>query len=243
MSLDADEQAIYEWQLWIDGFGSAAQERLKASTAFVSRIGGVGGTLALYLAAAGVGRLILAHAGSPKPSDFNRQILMTQGDESLRVDQTSRRLRALNPRLVVDTFAENVSAENASRLIAGADVVASCAPRFEERLALNAAAVRAGVPLVDAAMYETELQLVVVRPGVTPCLACLAPEPPAHWRREFPVLGAVAGTVGCLGAMEAIKLLARFGSPLEGMLVADLAVPAFRTVRPARNPACPVCAG
>jgi len=77
MELTGEERAIYEWQIWVDGLGPSGQERLKASTALVTRVGGLGGPLAQSLAAAGIGKLILAHAGNTKPSDLNRQILQT----------------------------------------------------------------------------------------------------------------------------------------------------------------------
>jgi molybdopterin-synthase adenylyltransferase len=93
-------------------------------------------------------------------------------------------------------------------------------------------------------MFDMDAQLVTVLPGRTACLACLYRTPNAAWKREFPVLGAVAGTIGCLGALEIIKILAGFGEPLTNrMLLADLAWLDFRKVEVRRDPACPVCAG
>jgi molybdopterin-synthase adenylyltransferase len=237
------ERAVYEWQLWVDGFGEAGQERLKGASVLVSRCGGVGGVVAYQLAAAGVGRLVLAHAGALRPDDLNRQLLMSYAEIGRpRVEQAARRLRELNPFIEVEPVAENVSEENAGRLVGRADLVVSCAPLFSERLLLNRAAVAQGKPLVDCAMYELEAQLTTVVPGRTPCLACLYPEEPPQWRRRFPVFGAVAGTVGCLGAMEAIKVLAGLGEPLLGkLLVCDLRDMTFRKVTLARRPGCPVC--
>ncbi len=241
--LTDEERAIYQWQMWTSHFGEAGQEKLKAATVFVSRIGGVGGTVALHLAAAGVGRLILAHAGNLRPSDLNRQLLMSHaGLGQPRTEQAVRKLKELNPRLQVDAIGENVSAENVRRLIGNADVVASCAPLFEERLAMNAAAVGLGIPLVDCAMFEMEMQLLVVRPGQTACLGCLYPAPPAAWKREFPVFSAVAGTVASLGALEVIKLLTGVGESLDHqMLLGDLASMAFRKIHLKRDPSCGVC--
>ena len=108
---------------------------------------------------------------------------------------------------------------------------------------MNREAVRLKRPLVDCAMYELEAQLTMVLPGRSPCLACLYPEPPHAWKRQFPVFGAVAGVVGALGAMEIVKCLAGFGDLLAGrMLIADLRDLSFRTVKLRRDPACPVCA-
>ncbi len=245
LPLSDDERAAYEWQLWVPGFGEEGQRRLKASSVLVSRCGGVGGAVAQMLAVAGVGRLVLAHAGNIRPNDLNRQVLMTHaGIGTPRMDIAPVRLRDLNPRLVVEAVAENVTDDNAAYLVAGVDLVVSCAPLFEERLAMNRAAVRLNKPLIDCAMYEMEVQLMAVRPGETACLECLYPETPPGWRREFPVFGAVAGAVGSMGAMEAIKTLAGIGEPLAGrMLIGDLGTMEFRRVAVRRRAGCAACGG
>jgi molybdopterin/thiamine biosynthesis adenylyltransferase len=242
-SLSDLERQVYEWQIWVAGFGEEGQRRLKSASVLISRCGGVGGAVALELAAAGVGKLILAHAGNLKPSDLNRQILMTHDWLGRpRVECAAQRLHALNPRLEVVAVAENISETNVARLVGQADLVADCAPRFEERFLMNREAVFQGKPMVECAVYELEAHLTSIVPGATPCLACLWPEPPTDWKREFPIFGAVAGTVGCLAAMEAIKLLTGLGEPLRNrLLTCDLRTVSFRTVRTARRPGCPVC--
>jgi len=140
--------------------------------------------------------------------------------------------------------AENVSEANAGALVAGVDVVVDCAPLFAERFAMNAEAVRQRKPLVDSAMFELEARLTTILPGRTPCLACLHPADPPAWKRRFPVFGAVAGMIGSLAAMEAIKVIAGLGEVLAGrLLTCDLRDMSFRTLPIARDPACPVCAG
>jgi len=209
----------------------------------VSRCGGVGGMVAYQLAAAGVGKLILAHAGNVRPNDLNRQLLMSYaGLGSPRMDVAPARLRELNPFVEIEAHAVNVSDDNVERLVGQADLVMSCAPLFDERLLLNREAVRQGRPLVDCAMYELEAQLTTVLPGQSPCLACLYPEAPPVWRRQFPVFGAVSGAIACLGAMEAIKVLSGLGEPLAGrMLLCDLRDMSFRKVSIHRRADCPVC--
>jgi molybdopterin/thiamine biosynthesis adenylyltransferase len=241
--LTAEERATYEWQIWVPGVGEDGQRKLKAASVLVTRVGGLGGLVAYELAAAGVGRLILAHAGRVKPGDLNRQILMTHASlGSSRVECAARRLIELNPRLDVVAVPENVTAENAARLVGLADVVACAAPLFEERFQLNAQCVRQGKPMIDCAMYELTGQLTTIVPGRTACLACRVPQTPPMWSRQFPVLGAVSGTVGCLGAMEAIKLITGLGEPLaDRLLTFDLRDGRFRTVKIARRPDCPVC--
>ncbi len=243
--LTDEERSVYEWQLWLPELGERGQERLKGASVLVSRIGGVGGAAAYWLAAAGVGRLVLAHEGDVRPSDLNRQILMThEGIGKPRAESAARRLRELNPRLEVEPVNENVTEANAARLVGEADVVVDGAPLFRERFAMNREAVRQGKPLVECAMYGLEAQVTTIVPGRTPCLACLYPAEPPGWNRRFPVLGAAAGLAGTLGAVEAVKVLCGIGEPLLGrMLLCDLREMSFRTARLSRDPSCPVCAG
>jgi molybdopterin/thiamine biosynthesis adenylyltransferase len=241
--LNDDERARYEWQMWTPGVGEEGQRKLKGASVLISRVGGVGGTVAYNLAAAGVGRLILAHRGDVRPSDLNRQLLMTTaGIGQPRIDSAARRLRELNPHVEIVAVNENIHEGNVASLVAQADLVVDAAPRFGERFLMNREAVRQHKPMIECAMYDLEAQLTVIRPGETPCLACLYPEVPPHWRREFPVFGAVSGTVGCLAAVEAIKLLTGIGTSLAGtLLCADLATMQFRRFPIARRTDCAVC--
>src|SRR5262249_13717907 len=153
------------------------------------------------LAAAGVGRLVLAHAGTLKVSDLNRQLLMAHSELGLpRAEVAAQRLRDFNPHLEIEPVAENVNEANAERLVGCGDLVVDCAPLFAERFLMTREAVRQGRPLVECAMYELEAQLTTIVPGQTPCLACLYPTEPPAWKRQFPVFGAVAGMIACLGA-------------------------------------------
>ncbi|MEO2004089.1 MAG: HesA/MoeB/ThiF family protein [Candidatus Poribacteria bacterium] len=242
--LNDEERAVYEWQMWSPGFGEEGQVRLKNATVMVSRCGGLGSVVAYELAAAGVGRLVLAHAGAVKPSDLNRQLLMTHDWLGMpRVESAERRLRELNPRLEVVAVPENVTDENAAGLVGQADIVVDCAPLFSERFAMNRQAVIQRKPIVECAMYDLEATITTVVPGATPCLACLHPDEPAQWKREFPVFGAVSGTVGCMAAMEAIKLISGLGEPLLGRMVQfDLRDMSFHTFDIARDPNCSRCA-
>ena len=219
-SLTDEERAVYEWQMWVPEFGEEGQEKLKGASVLISRIGGLGGVVAYELAAAGVGRLVLAHAGDVKPSDLNRQLLMTHdGLGKSRVESAARRLRELNPRLEVEAVAENVNEDNAAELVGRVDLVVDCAPLFEERFLMNREAQSQGKPLVECAMYELEAQLTTFLPGKTSYLHELYPEKPEWWKREFPVFGAVSGAVGCMGAMEVIKVISGIGDPLAGELL------------------------
>lgn len=241
--LTKEELAIYEWQLDVPDHGIEGQERLKNSTVLVSRCGGLGSVVAYELAAAGVGTLILAHGGNVKHSDLNRQLLMTQDWLGKpRVASAEKRLKELNPRLNIISVPENINESNAAKLVGMTDVIVDAAPLFEERYLMNREAVKQGKPLVDCAMYELEAQITTIVPGETACLSCLYPDKPVAWKRRFPVFGAVSGTIACLGAMEAIKLISGFGEPLKNrLLTMDMRSMEMLTIDINRNSNCKVC--
>jgi molybdopterin/thiamine biosynthesis adenylyltransferase len=224
MELSDEEREIYSWQLNVRDFGEAGQRKLKGASVLISRVGGLGSLVAYELAAAGIGRLILAHAGNVQLPDLNRQLLMTHDAVGKsRIESATRRLKELNPRLEIVSVPENICRENADQIVSMADCVVDAAPMFQERLAMNDAAERQGKPVVEAAMYELEASLTIIHPPKTLRFRELVPEVPPGWQRRFPVFGAVSGTVGCLAAMEVIKLVANFGEPLMNrMLRVDL---------------------
>ncbi|NND96558.1 MAG: HesA/MoeB/ThiF family protein [Pirellulaceae bacterium] len=241
--LTDEERATYQWQMWVPDFGEAGQEKLKNASVMVSRVGGVGSVVAYELAAAGIGKLVLAHAGNIKPSDLNRQLLMTHDALGKpRIDSIQRRLLDLNPRLEIVAVGENVNEENAADLVQQCDLIVDCAPLFPERFAMNRQAVLQNKPLVECAMYELEAHITTVIPGKSPCVQCIWPENPPTWKRQFPVFGAVSGTVACMGAMEAIKVIAGIGESLAGRLIRlDLRDMEFQSMRVSRRDDCPVC--
>lgn len=218
--LSDEEQATYEWQMWTEGVGESGQEILKNSTVFVSRCGGLGSVVAYELAAAGVGTLVLAHAGNVKHSDLNRQLLMTHDWLGKpRIESAERRLKELNPHIEIIGLQSNVDDQVAQEWIPRVDVCVGAAPLFEERYAMNAACVESGVPFVDCAMFDMEASITTFPAGGNPCLRCITPEKPEYWKREFPVFGATSGTVACMGAIEAIKLLTGVGKTLENRML------------------------
>lgn len=248
MALKENERARYIRHMILSGFGEEGQEKLKGATALVTRCGGVGGTAALYLAAAGIGRLILIHEGKTTWSNLNRQILQTYDWVGKpRIVKIRESIHRLNPDVEIIGVAEPFTDENADGLAKDADVLLSCTPVWEERLALNAVAVRQRKPLIEAAMNGMEGTLTVIVPGETPCLRCLYPsDPDGSWWDPwgFPVLGAVAGITGCYAAIEAIKLIVGQGTGLpltNRMLVFDVAHHTYRLLKIRRRPDCPIC--
>jgi molybdopterin/thiamine biosynthesis adenylyltransferase len=236
----------YARQLSLPGFGVAAQRRLAESTVLIAGVGGLGGATATYLAAAGVGRLVLFHPGRLERADLNRQTLMTPSWLGrLRVHCAEATLRRHHPDVAVVAVPEPITADQTSPFLVQADVVVDARHNFPERLLLNRLCVQMGVPMVEAAMNGAEGQVSVVRPGETACLACRCGDGDPEWEPlRFPVLGAVAGTVGCLAAIEAIKVVTGWGEPLDDrLLVLDLERMIFQTLPVTRDPNCPVCAG
>lgn len=241
--LTREEQAIYEWQLDTPGYSLEKQEILKNSSVLISRCGGLGSVVAYELAAAGIGKMILAHAGNVKHSDLNRQLLMTYDQlDKPRIESVERRLKELNPRLEIEAYGENINSNNAEKLVSQADLIIDCAPLFEERFLMNQQAVLQNKPMIECAMYELQAQITTIVPGKTACLNCLYPEFPKQWKRRFPVFGAVSGTVGCMAAMEAVKQLTGLGECLHNQLINfDLRTMDFQKYNISKNPTCPTC--
>jgi molybdopterin/thiamine biosynthesis adenylyltransferase len=167
----------YKRQLMLEGFTTRHQKRLKDSSALVAGVGGLGGTAALYLAVAGIGRIILVHAGNLTLSNMNRQILMKDSHiGKRRVDQARHTIRGINPAVDIEVFDERLSGSNAAKLVGTAQIALSARPNFNERRILNKACVDKGIPMVEAAMSGMEGYLFNVVPGVTSCVHCVFPE-------------------------------------------------------------------
>ncbi len=244
--LTEKERERYKRQLMLQGFGLKEQERVKLSTALVAGIGGLGGTAALYLAVAGIGRLILVHSGTLTLSNMNRQILMRQSwIGRSRIVQAKRTIEEINPHVMVEIFDERLTDENIHSFLNGVDIALSARPNFSERRVLNRGCIEYNIPMVEAAMNGMEGYIFNVIPWKGPCLDCLFPEDNPEWEElGFPVLGAVSGTLGCLMATEAIKLLAGYGHPLfKEMLIFNLFDMDFRKVKIDKDPDCKVCRG
>ncbi len=238
------EKERYRRQLMLDGFSLEHQERLKGATAMVAGIGGLGGTAALYLAMAGIGRLVVVHAGNLTPSNMNRQILMEIAwIGKSRVVQAKKTIEGINPDIDIEIYDERISDDNITRLLSGVDIALSTRPNFSERRTLNCECVKKNIPMVEAAMNGMEGYLFNVIPHRTACLNCLFPDDDPEWEElGFPVLGAVSGTLGCLMAIEGIKLLTGYGKPLiSQMLLFNTFGMDFRKVNIRKDERCTIC--
>lgn len=234
----------YRRQMMLEGFTEGHQQRLKDSTALVAGIGGVGGTAALYLALAGIGKMIIAHYGNLTLSNMNRQILMKHDwIGKSRVIQAKKSIEDINPDVDVEIYDERISEANVERLFDSVQIALSARPNFHERRVLNKACVTRGIPIVEAAMNGMEGYLFNVVPNITPCLNCVFHEDNPEWEElGFPVLGAVSGMLGCLMAIETIKLLTGYGKPLiSQMLMYNTLNMEFKKLFIHRDAHCNVC--
>jgi len=245
--LNDEELLRYSRQIMLPQFDIAAQEKLKAARVLIVGMGGIGCPVALYLAAAGVGELLLADFDTVDASNLQRQILFAPADRGRRkVEVAAEKLLLQNPHINVQALALTLDADNLPGLLAGADLVVDGCDNFLTRDLVNKACVAARVPLVSAAAIGLSAQLAVFdsrHPG-SPCYRCLYPETGADAVAcaESGVLAPVVGVVGTLAATEALKMLSGVGLPLVGRLwLWEADTGTMRTLSVARDPACPVC--
>ncbi len=245
----SDEQLLrYNRQILLHDFDVAGQERLLQARVLVVGLGGLGCPAALYLAAAGVGTLLLADGDAVELSNLQRQI--AHGDADIgrnKAESAAAAIAALNPGVAVEVIPRQLAEADMLALVGRADLVVDATDNYAARFALNRACIAAGVPLVSAAAVRTEGQLGVfdpVRGG--PCYRCLYPDTvglTALSCSESGVLAPVVGVLGSLQAMEALKLLAGYGEPLRGkLLVLDLLSMDIRLLALPPRADCPDCA-
>lgn len=245
--LSRDEIARYSRHLLLPEVSAAGQSRLKAGSVLVVGAGGLGSPAALYLAAAGVGRIGLADFDAVDVSNLQRQVLYETSDVGRpKVDVARDRLTALNPHVDVAVFPERLTRDNARNVFAGFDVVLDGTDNFATRYLTNDACFLLGRPNVYGSIYRFEGQVSVFQRGKGPCYRCLYPSPPEPGLvpscAEGGVLGVLPGVVGALQATEALKLLLGIGRSLTGrLLLYDALALSFREIAVPRDPACPLC--
>ena len=248
MSLAPDEVSRYARHIVLHEIGGAGQQRLRAARVLVVGAGGLGSAALLYLAAAGVGTLGVVDDDAVSLSNLQRQVLHGTPDVGVpKTQSAARALARLNPHVAVETHALRLDAEAAARLVPAHDIVLDGSDNFGTRHLVNAACVAASRPLVSAAMSQWEGQISVFDPARGgPCYACVFPETPAAGLvpscAAAGVIGALPGVMGAMMALEAVKLVARAGTPLVGaLLIYDGLHADMRRVAVARRPGCPVC--
>jgi len=244
-----DEQLLrYNRQILINDFDIAGQERLQQACVLVVGLGGLGCPAALYLAAAGVGRLLLADGDEVELSNLQRQIAHTGQDIGRnKAESAAAAIGALNPEVALEVIPYRLDEEAMPELVRRADVVVDATDNYPVRFALNRVCIAAGVPLVSAAAVRSEGQVAVFDPQHGgPCYRCLyrdSSDASALSCSESGVLAPVVGVIGSLQAMEALKLLSGFGESLRGnLLVLDLCTMDIQRLTLPPRKDCPDCA-
>lgn len=246
--LSNEEIRRYARHLILPEFGMEGQRKLKQGSVLLIGAGGLGSPLALYLAAAGVGRIGLLDFDVVDESNLQRQI--AHGTSTVGMNKTAsakQRINDLNPNVEVTTYETQITSANALDLIGPYDVIVDGTDNFPTRYLTNDASVLLGKPNVYGSIFRFEGQATVFSPKAGgPCYRCLYPEPPPPGLvpscAEGGVLGVLPGVIGTIQATEAIKLLTGIGETLVGrLLLYDAFAMTFRQLKLRRNPDCPVC--
>lgn len=247
-ALSEAELERYSRQLVLPEWSGAAQERLKAASAIVVGAGALGSPVAAYLAAAGVGRIGLVDSDPVELSNLGRQPLHYTPDVGAnKAESAAAKLGLLNPHALVEPYPVRLDELNARAIVAGAGVVVDCSDSFETRYVVNDACCAEGVPLVEGGVLGFAGLVLAIVPGESACYRCAFPVPPPQGSvpgcREAGVLGATAGIVGSMQALEALKLLAGVLPPrTDTILQLDAATLELTHVRIRRRPDCAACA-
>ncbi len=242
-----DEQLLrYSRQIMLPAFGYEGQQRLLAARVLIVGLGGLGSPAAMYLAAAGVGTLVLADFDAVDLSNLQRQLLHTSERIGMtKVDSAVRTLTAINPQVRLEAIKGSLTEANLAGIVSGVDLVVDACDNFATRFAVNSACFAARVPLVSGAAIRTEGQVAVFsgQPG-GPCYQCLYPRDGDmdETCSANGILAPVVGIIGSIQATEAIKVLAGIGEPLIGrLLLLDALTMEWRSLRLPADPHCPVC--
>ncbi len=245
--LDRDETVRYGRHLSIPEVGREGQLRLKRARVLIVGAGGLGSPAALYLAAAGVGRIGIVDHDTVELSNLQRQVLHdTRSVGRPKIASARERLEAINPRVEVVTFGERLEAANALAYLEGWDIVVDGSDNFPTRYLVNDACVLLGLPFVYGAIQRFEGQASLFGVPGGPCYRCLFREPPPPGLvpscAEAGVLGVLPGIVGAIQATEAIKQLLGIGETLAGrLLIIDALRMEFRRLEISPDPDCPAC--
>jgi len=243
----ADQLQRYSRHFILPEVGEAGQAKLLDAKVLLIGAGGLGSPSAYYLAAAGVGTLGIVDMDVVDMSNLQRQILHTNDRVGMpKVESARQTLTALNPDIKVIGYQERVSSENIMQLIRDYDVIVDGCDNFPTRYLVNDACVIADKPNVHGSIFQFEGQATVFAPHRGPCYRCLFPEPPppgaAPSCQEAGVLGVLPGLVGCVQALETIKLILGVGRPLIGRMVYfDTLSMELRVHKLRRDPECPMC--
>lgn len=242
VELTPSEIERYDRQMSIPGWGIDGQRKLKKAKVVVCGAGGLGCPASMYLAAAGIGHLVIIDKETIELSNLNRQVLHWQPDVGkYKAVSIQEKLKKLNPDIKVEAVKKEITEGNIHDLIRGATVVVDAMDNFTTRFIINRGCVEEKIPFIHAGIYGFEGSMATIIPGEGPCLRCIYPSKPPE-AAKFPVLGATPGVLAVLETVEAFKLIIGLGRPLVGrLLVFDGLNMSFTFIELRRDPTCPVC--
>jgi adenylyltransferase/sulfurtransferase len=236
----------YSRQIRLPQIGEQGQQKILDASALIIGMGGLGSPSALYLAAAGIGKLVISDYDVVEESNLQRQIIHTRASVGeLKVDSAKRGIEALNPDCKVEPINYQIDGDELKAMIESVDIVLDCCDNFPTRFEVNRTCVESATPLVSGAAIRLEGQIMNYQPGVGgPCYQCLYTQ--AYENAETcemeGVLGPVVGVIGTMQALQALLILTGLGEPLIGrLLLLDAANIEWQAVNLPKNPSCPVC--
>jgi len=230
----------YERQIRI--FGVEGQVRLKKSKVLVAGVGGLGCTAALFLAASGVGNIVLVDSERVELNNLNRQVLHWTRDIGVKkVYSAAKKLKELNPEVNVEVVDDSLREDNVYDYVKRVDLVVDGLDNWRTRFIVNKVCVELGKPFIHAGVHEVYGQLLVIVPGKGPCLQCIIPKPPPETPNP-PMLSTTPGILALLEVTEAIKIITGYGKPAIGkMIIYDGYAMTFNEIQVKKRPNCPVC--
>ena len=239
--LSAEETDRYDRQLIMENIGQEGQEKLKQAKVFLAGAGGLGSPIAMYLAAAGIGKIRIVDNGFVETSNLNRQILYRPEDlDQAKAVCAKKRLKRFNPNIEAEAILETIRVENAQRMVGQCDIIIDALDNYAARYILNQVAFQKGIPMVHGAVEEFFGQATTIVPGKTNCLKCLFPQAPPH--QTWPIIGVTCGLIASIQAAEVIKIILGIGSPLENrLLIWDGLQTRMEEITLERHTQCDIC--
>ena len=239
--LTPSERERYDRQMMIGEIGQEGQEKLKRSRVAIAGAGGLGSPIAIYLTAAGIGKIRMIDHEQVALSNLNRQILHWEEDIGRKkIDSARTKLKNLNRAVEIETIAETITEGNVSQLVDGCDVIVDAMDNLPTRYVLNRCAIEKKVPFFHGAVNGFEGRAMTILPGKTACLRCMyrGPVPP----EKFPVIGVAPAVIGSIQATEVIKYLVGIGKLLTNrLLIYDGLKVTFSEFTVNKNPDCDHC--
>ena len=239
--ISQDELKLYDRQIMMPELGIEGQKKLKKSKVFIAGAGGLGSPVSIYLAAAGVGTIVIADNDNVEMSNLNRQILHWRKNVgSKKVESARDKLHSLNNFINIEIIDETITYDNIADLTEGCDAIVDAMDNIISRFALNRAAIKWNIPLFHGAVSGLEGRATTIIPGETACIACMYKKDVKL--PKFPVLGVAPGLIGIIQATEVIKYIAGMGSLLVNrLLIYDGMELKFKEFILNKNPECDEC--